>query len=471
MGKVLDFIASNETVLIERLREAVEIPSVSCWPDHRGHCIRQMEVAEKQLNSLNVITEKVEIGNQKLRDGSEIPLPPIILGSYGNDPNKKTLLVYGHLDVQPAMVSDGWDTEPFKLIEKDGKLYGRGSTDDKGPVLGWINALEAYQKTGTDFPINIKFCLEGMEESGSVMLEETVRARTDFFATNVDWVCISDNYFLGKEKPCLTYGLRGCAYFFVEVTCAKQDLHSGVFGGSIPEAMTEISHIFSSLIDIDGTIKIPGLSDEVDPVTDAEKKRYENIDFSLEGYRKELEAGRLLSDDKKDLLMRRWRFPSLSIHGIHGAFAEPGEKTVIPGHVTGKFSIRLVPSMTPEHVEKVVVDHVMQIHEKLNTENKVKCYAAKGVSVPWVTNPDNENFTAAAEAIKKVHGVEPDFTREGCSIPVTLVFEEVTGKNVLLLPLGACDDGAHSQNEKINKGNYIQGSKVLAQYIYQLGKL
>ena len=227
--------------------------------------------------------------------------------------------MYGHLDVQPALVEDGWSTDPFKLIEKDGKLWGRGSTDDKGPVLGWINAIEAYQSVGADIPINIKFCLEGMEESGSVMLEETVRSRTDFFATNVDWVCISDNYFLGKTKPCLTYGLRGCAYFGVEVRCAHQDLHSGVFGGSVPEAMIEISNIFASLIDAKtGKILIEGLGDQVDAVTEEEKATYKNIDFTLANYQDEVGCGRLLSDDKTDLLMRRWRFPSLSIHGIHG---------------------------------------------------------------------------------------------------------------------------------------------------------
>ena len=162
-------------------------------------------------------TFRVDIGDQQLADGNKIPLPPILLGQLGKDPKKKTVLIYGHLDVQPALVEDGWSTDPFKLIEKDDKLWGRGSTDDKGPVIGWINAIEAYQKTGAEIPVNIKLCLEGMEESGSVKLEETVRGRTDFFATNVDWVCISDNYFLGQTKPCLTYGLRGCAYFNIEV--------------------------------------------------------------------------------------------------------------------------------------------------------------------------------------------------------------------------------------------------------------
>ena len=377
MEQILKFITDHEKDYIQRLRENVEIASVSgqshsvgksCslfpgWPTHRPECIRQMEHAKKDLEKLGVTVEVVDIGEQTCNDGSKLPLPPILLGqlgqerrqhflqnsvrlrgllkhqlsnfikflqtisysgktsitSYTQDPKKKTLLVYGHLDVQPALVEDGWSTDPFKLVEKDGKLWGRGSTDDKGPVLGWINAIEAYQSVGADIPINIKFCLEGMEESGSVMLEETVRSRTDFFATNVDWVCISDNYFLGKTKPCLTYGLRGCAYFGVEVRGAHQDLHSGVFGGSVPEAMIEISNIFASLIDAKtGKILIEGLSDQVDAVTEEEKATYKDIDFSLANYQDEVGCGRLLSDDKTDLLMRRWRFPSLSIHGIHG---------------------------------------------------------------------------------------------------------------------------------------------------------
>ena len=181
--------------------------------------------------------------------------------------------------------------------------------------------------------------------------------------------------------------------------------------------MIELSHLFSSLIDTEGNIKIAGLSDQVLPVTEEEREMYSNIDFDCAQYQSEVGCGRLITNDKIDLLMRRWRFPSLSLHGVQGAFAEPGEKTVIPAKVIGKFSIRLVPAMTPEHVEKVVVDHVNKIHQNLKTNNKVSCYLGKGPSVPWVTNPKNENYSAAAEAIKIIRKVEPDLTRDGCSIP------------------------------------------------------
>lgn len=186
-------------------------------------------------------------GIQTLHDGTQIPLPPIVFGTLGHDPKKRTLLVYGHLDVQPAakevntcywsllfhLLQDGWDTEPFELIEKDGKMYGRGSTDDKGPVIAWMHAINVMQELGVELPINVKFCFECMEESGSEGLDETLHKRKDDFLHNIDFTCISDNYWLGKNKPCITYGLRGLTYYGVEVKCAKQDLHSGCYGGSM----------------------------------------------------------------------------------------------------------------------------------------------------------------------------------------------------------------------------------------------
>jgi len=471
MEKVCAYLKENEEHFVSRLAECVAIPSISASPEHRHECIRQMHETQKLLHQINAQTEMVDIGTQKMHDGETRALPPVILARVGSDPSKKTLLIYGHMDVQPALVTDGWDSDPFKMEERDGKFYGRGTTDDKGPVLGWVNVIEAFQKTNTELPINFKFCLEGMEESGSVNLEQTVRSRTDFFGKEVDYVCISDNYFLGKNKPCLTYGLRGQLYFYIEVEGPKQDLHSGVFGGSIPEPMIELCHLLSSLADTDGHISVGGVMNQVDPITDAEKLIYKNIDFSTEAFLKDVGSGKLTENNKTDLLMRRWRIPSLSVHGIQGAFAEPGEKTVIPGKVIGKFSIRMVPSMTREHVEKCVVDHVDALHLKLNTQNRVRCFIAKKPSRPWLADTNNQNFTAAIKAVENVWGMAPDLTREGGSIPITLVFEEVTGKDVLLLPMGACDDGAHSQNEKLNRENYNKGMQVFANYIQELGKL
>lgn len=192
-----------------------------------------VEWTAEKLKTLGTTVEFRDVGIQELPDGKKIPLPPVLFGTLGNDPQKKTVCIYGHLDVQPALKEDGWNTDPFVLTEKNGKLYGRGSSDDKGPVLCWIHSLEAYNAIGEAIPVNLKFIFEGMEESGSEGLDDLLYAEQEKFLKGVDYVCISDNYWLGTEKPCITYGLRGICYFFIEISCAEKDLHSGVFGGTV----------------------------------------------------------------------------------------------------------------------------------------------------------------------------------------------------------------------------------------------
>lgn len=474
MQKVFKYIDDHKDKWVKNLTEAVAIKSVSAWKETRPEIDRMVHWVGDRLVALGGTVEYCDIGEQTLPDGTQLKLPPVLFGQLGNDPKKKTVLLYGHLDVQPAAKEDGWDTEPFVLTpSEDGtKLYGRGSTDDKGPVLGWLHAIEAYQKTGQDIPLNLKFCFEGMEESGSEGLDELLiqRKNTDFLS-NVDYVCISDNYWLGKDKPCITYGLRGICYFFIEVECSSQDLHSGVFGGTVHEAMADLIYMMNTLIDKDGKILVDHLMDNVAPVTDDELKIYDKITFDVADYKKDVGTKKLMYEgDKNKTLMSRWRNPSLSLHGIQGAFSEPGAKTVIPRKVIGKFSVRIVPNQTPEEVEKVVVDYLKKKWVERGSHNTMNAFMFHGGRC-WVSDTNHANYQAGINATKMVYGVEPDLTREGGSIPVTISLEEATGKNVILLPMGACDDGAHSQNEKINMRNYIEGTKLLGAYLYELGKM
>ncbi|MEE6464641.1 hypothetical protein FKM82_006312 [Ascaphus truei] len=309
-----------------------------------------------------------------------------------------------------------------------------------------------------------------MEESGSEGLDDLIFARKDTFFKDVDYVCISDNYWLGKNKPCITYGLRGICYFFIEMECSSKDLHSGVYGGSVHEAMTDLITLMGSLIDKRGKIRIPGINEAVAPLLATEKALYDAIDFDLEDFAKDIGAERLLHDSKEHILMHRWRYPCLSLHGIEGAFSGTGAKTVIPRKVIGKFSIRLVPDMNPEDVEKQVQDYLTKQFAELGSPNKCKVYMGHG-GKPWVSDFNHPHYLAGRKAMKTVFNVEPDLTREGGSIPVTLTFQEATGKNVMLLPVGSADDGAHSQNEKLNRFNYIQGVKLLGAYLYEVSKL
>lgn len=421
-----------------------------------------------ELKKLGAEVELRELGPQPHEENLE--LPPLVIGRYGNDSKKRTILVYGHYDVQPAQKEDGWNTDPFTLsVDDKGRMYGRGSTDDKGPVLGWLNAIEAHQKAGVDFPVNLLMCFEGMEEYGSEGLDDFIFAEAKKYFKDADAVCISDNYWLGTEKPCLTYGLRGCCYYSLEVSGPGQDLHSGVFGGTAHEPMTDLTTIMSSLVGTDGTIQIDGIKEMVAPLTDEEKSLYTDIAFTMDNLYESLGSKTAIFDDKERTLMGRWRYPSLSLHGIEGAFSAPGAKTVIPAKVIGKFSIRTVPNMEEADVTKAVEAHVNKVFSKLNSKNTCKVHLQHGGKW-WVASPKHWNFTAAAKAVEKVFNVKPDLTREGGSIPVTLTFEQATGKNVLLLPMGSSTDAAHSTNEKLDRRNYIEGIKLLGAYLHYVAE-
>jgi Cys-Gly metallodipeptidase DUG1 len=414
-----------------------------------------------ELEALGAEVHQRALGRQR---GIDLDLPPVVIARYGHDKAKRTILVYGHYDVQPALLEDGWTTPPFELtIDDEGRMFGRGSTDDKGPVLGWLNAIQAHQQIRLELPVNILFCFEGMEEYGSEGLEEFIKAETDQFFKDTDVVCISDNYWLSTGKPCLTYGLRGCNYYSLVISGPSQDLHSGVFGGAAQEPMTDLIHVLSRLVDTDGQILIPGIKEMVAPLTNEEKTLYDGIDYTMDDLYESLGSRTSAFPDPTRTLMARWRYPALSLHGIEGAFSATGAKTVIPAKVTGKFSIRTVPDMT--HVNELVFQYVRDEFAKLNSKNTLDVYC-QHEGKWWITSSGHWNFTAASKAVTAVFGVEPDMTREGGSLPIVTTFAKVMGKNVLLLPMGRSTDAAHSINEKLDRRNFIEGTKLLGAYLH-----
>ncbi|KAJ7083462.1 hypothetical protein C8R44DRAFT_822476 [Mycena epipterygia] len=466
--ELLSYIDAQTDAFIARLGEAVAIPSISGDPAFRPSVLKMSEWLDTQLRAVGVTTKRVDLGTHVM-DGQTLPLPPAILGRIGNDPAKKTVLLYGHFDVQPAAKGDGWDSEPFVLTaHKDGRLVGRGSSDDKGPVLGWVNVLQWHHETQTPLPVNLVMCFEGMEENGSEGLDELVEREKDGWFKDVDCVCISDNYWLNTRTPALTYGLRGLVYFKLTLSGPARDLHSGVFGRTVHEPMTDLISLLSTLVAPSGQILVPGVDDMVS-VADAEERAiYEKLDYSIKDVEDSAGAPIALSADKTQVLMGRMRLPSLSLHGIEGAFSGPGAKTVIPAKVGGKFSIRLVPPQTPDAVEPLVRSFLESEFAKLGSKNKMDLELLHS-GKPWMADWKHWNYAAAIRATEAVYSKTPDLTREGGSIPVTLTFAETLGVNVLLLPMGRGDDGAHSTNEKLDKSNFIEGTKLLGTYLYEIG--
>lgn len=452
---------------IDRLRQAVEIPGVSGDESLRPQVVKAAHFLKSELESLGADDiQLVELGTQPppVADAT-IQLPPVVLSRFGSDPAKKTVLVYGHYDVQPAALEDGWNTDPFKLVERDGVLYGRGSSDDKGPVMGWLNSIQAHRELGLELPVNLVTCFEGMEESGSLGLDGLIAKEATGYFKGVDAVAISDNYWLGTTKPVLTYGLRGCNYYQVTVKGPSADLHSGLFGGIVAEPMTDLVKILGTLVDTKGKILIKGIEEQVKKLTEEEDKLYDAIDFDVSVLNQATGSNTALYQDKKSILQHRWRFPSLSIHGIEGAFSGPGAKTVIPADVKGKFSVRTVPDISSERLTEVIKEHIDKQFKILDSPNTCEVELIHDGDY-WLSDPFNENFTAARKATKAVWNVEPDLTREGGSIPITLTFEQELKTSVLLLPVGRGDDGAHSTNEKLDISNYIEGTKTLSAYLH-----
>ncbi|KAB0796725.1 hypothetical protein PPYR_10786 [Photinus pyralis] len=470
-AELFKYIDSHSSEYIETLREAVAIQSVSASAERRQDTCRMVDWTAERLRNARCDVVIKDIGYEKLADGSEIPLPPVIFATLGSDKNKKTICIYGHLDVQPASVGDGWDSDPFTLTERDGKLYGRGATDDKGPVLCWIHAIEAYHAMGVEIPVNIKFVFESMEESASVGLEELLTQEKNTYFSDIDYVCVSDNYWVGTQTPSITYGLRGNCAFQVEVECAKQDLHSGVHGGTVHEAMADLIYLLDSLTDNEGNIPIPNFSKSVAPLTEEEKSLYDPITFDVNECRKTIGCNKLRhNEDKVQLLMHRWRYPALSIHGIEGAFSGSGSKTVIPKKVIGKFSIRIVPNQETDEVNEMVVAYLGDKWKERGSPNNFKVIVERS-GKHWSEDPFHPHYTAAREATRHVYGVEPDLTREGGSIAIVADLKRVLQKNIVLLPVGTGDDGAHAENEKINIRNYIEGTKMFLAYMYEVAQI
>ncbi|KAJ7920592.1 hypothetical protein B0H13DRAFT_2230755 [Mycena leptocephala] len=437
-AELLSYIDASAPAFIARLSEAVAIPSISGDPAFRPHVLKMSDWLAAQLKAVGVTVKQVDLGT--------------------HDPAKKTVLVYGHFDVQPAAKSDGWDTEPFVLTEeKDGRL---------GPVLGWLGVLQWHYEHKKEMPVNLVMCFEGMEENGSEGLDELVERERDGWFKGVDFVQ-SDNYWLNTRTPALTYGLRGLVYFKLTVSGPGRDLHSGVFGRTVHEPMTDLISLMSRLVDSAGNILVPGVDDMVQAAGMEERAIYDKLDYSIADVESAAGGKIALSADKTTVLMGRMRLPSLSLHGIEGAFAGPGAKTVIPAKVGGKFSIRLVPPQTPAAVEPLVVQYLQSEFAKLGSKNRMEIEMLHS-GKPWVADWKHWNYTAAIKATEAIYSKTPDLTREGGSIPVTLTFAETLNVNVVLLPMGRGDDGAHSTNEKLDKSNFIEGTKLLGTYLYEL---
>jgi len=440
------FLETNQDRFDAELADFLRIPSVSTDSAFDEQIVACAEFVADRIRDVGF--ENVEVvptaGN------------PIVVAERVTDPAAPTVLIYGHYDVQPVDPEHLWTTPPFEPDVRDGRMYARGSIDDKGQVYMHVKALEARLATGAGLPVNVKLIVEGEEEVGSRNLEAFLRDQAERLAC--DAVIVSDTGMLGADAPSIGVGLRGLAYLEVVFRGPAGDLHSGSYGGAVVNPANALAETISRLKDARGSVTIPGFYDAVRPITESEKAQLRSLPFGDEEFLEEVGAPALGGEEGFTTLERLWYRPTLDVNGLLSGFTGEGSKTVLPAKAMAKISMRLVPDQDPDEIAARFEKHVRSLAP---TGVHVEIRRSHG-GRPWAADPDSPIFTAASAALARAFGREPVFIREGGSIPIVPLFEEVFGGPVLLLGFALPGCNAHAPDEWIDLGIYHRGIETIA---------
>jgi acetylornithine deacetylase/succinyl-diaminopimelate desuccinylase-like protein len=434
----------NQQRFLDEMLELLRIPSVSAKTEQKEDMRRCAELVRKRL--LDSGADKAEVMET---DGH-----PVVYGEKIIDPSKPTVLVYGHYDVQPPEPLELWHSGPFDPVIKDGKIYARGSADDKGQFYMHIKALEIMTKTGS-METNMKFLIEGEEEVGSPNLGKFVTEHKDLLKADV--ILISDSAMISMENPSLDIGVRGLSYIEVEVTAANRDLHSGTYGGAVANPITILAKMIASLHDENNHVTIPGFYDDVAIATREERELMARAPYNEKEYKEELGVKELWGEKGYTTNERTGIRPTIEINGIWGGYTGEGAKTVLPSKATAKISARLVPNQSSQKITKMLLDHFKKIAPPSVT---VRAFEHHG-GEPYMTPIDSKGYQAAAKAIQTTFGKIPVPVRGGGSIPICSILEKELGIKIVFMGFGLDNDNLHSPNEKYNLENYYKGIETI----------
>ena len=457
-GTYKTYVDDASERLLSELCEFLEIPSVSTAPQHQDEVRRAADFLLGQLNTLGFTADLYDTARH-----------PIVYAEKHVSGDAPTVLIYGHYDVQPPEPLELWTTPPFEPTVRDGVLYARGASDDKGQIFAHLKGIEALlSKTGT-LPVNVKFLIEGEEEIGSPNLLPFIESHKGLLGCDV--VLISDGAMAAPETPTITYGLKGLAYIEVHVKGADMDLHSGAFGGAAPNPINGLAKMIAALHDDAGRVAVPGFYDAVVDVTPEEREVFKRAPFNEQTLKKELGVDALPGEAGYTALERLWARPTLDCNGIGGGFQGEGSKTVIASEAMAKISCRLVPNQTPQEIAQKLGDYLRSIVPAGLSVEIVDLHGGDGVLTPLTSNA----VQAAGRALSAVYGKETVFARTGGTIPVGSTFQKVLGADVVFVGLGLESDRAHSPNEKFDLANYYRGIEVSAAllegFAKELGKI
>ena len=447
------YITSNKDRFVGELFEWLKIPSISADSSRKNDVRRAAEFLRNKFVAAGA--DKVEICETKGH--------PIVYAEKFSDPSRPTILVYGHYDVQPADPINLWDSPAFEPVIKDGKIFARGSSDDKGQVYMHVKAFETMVANNS-LPCNVKFMVEGEEEVGSDNLGAFVKANKE--KLKADIILISDTALISLDHPSITTGLRGLSYMEVEVTGPNRDLHSGVYGGAVANPVNVLCKMIAALHDEQGRITIPGFYDKVATLTSDERAAINKAPFNLDEYKKELGIQEVLGESGYTTVERTGIRPTLDVNGIWAGYTGEGAKTVLPSKAHAKISMRLVPNQESSEITKLFTDHFKAIAPKYVN---VKVTAHHG-GEPAVTPTDSKAFQAATKAFQEVWGKVPIPTRDGGSIPIVALFKKELGLDTVLMGFGLDSDAIHSPNEHFGLENFVRGIETIVAFYQHFSK-
>ena len=448
------FARQNSPRFLDELKALLRIPSISTLPEHKGDCRKAAETLAAEL-------KRIGMENVRL---VETVVNPLVYADWLQAPGKPTVLIYGHYDVQPVDPVDEWLSPPFEPTERDGNLYGRGTCDDKGQVWSQVKALESLLAVNKSLPINVRVLLEGDEEVGGEGIATFVATKPP--ELKCDFALISDTELFAPGLPTLCVGLRGMIYTELEVRGAKQDLHSGMYGGAAPNPFFALAEILCKLKDENGHILIPGFYDDIIPPSPEELAAWKSLPFDEAHYlQAEVGSRELAGEPGFSVQERAWVRPSMDVHGMPGGFIGAGAKTVIPAKATAKISFRLVPDMNPQEAFAQYKSFV----ESLPLQGIVLRARLIHSGNPIVVRTDNPYIQAATHAMHQVFGKETVFIRSGGSIPIVGDFQRHLQIPTVMMGFGLPDDNLHAPNEKFHIANFYRGIESIILFFEELG--
>ncbi len=439
-----DYQTANKDRFLEELLELLRIPSISARSEHKADMVKCAEAMKLRL--LEAGADKAEIYTT---EGY-----PVVYGEKFIDASKPTVLVYGHYDVQPADPLELWHSGPFEPVIKDGKIFARGSADDKGQVYMHVKALETMIKTNS-LTTNVKFCIEGEEEVGSPNLAKFVKTHKDLLKADV--ILISDTAMISLDTPSIDIGVRGLSYIEVEVTGPNRDLHSGVYGGAVANPITILAKMIASCHDQNNHITIPGFYDDVIVATAEERKLMAAAPYNEKEFSADLGVKELWGEKGYTTNERTGIRPTLELNGIWGGYTGEGAKTVLPSKAFAKISARLVPNQSAEKITEKLLKYFTSIAPAGVTVKATEHHGGE----PYMTPIDSKAYKAAATAINTTFGKDPIPVRGGGSIPICSLFEKELGVKIVFMGFGLDSDNLHSPNEKFDIANFYKGIETI----------